>query len=101
MAGLREEFTDKEESRVGGASGLQTNLAHLAAADLTDESSAQQKFKMRKASSIWKLNSVHKNIGRERLLSDFIGHEISDLENYQSNVEPSVKIIGAKFKFRP
>lgn len=39
LAALREEFTDKEESRVGGPSAL-IGFAHLAAADSTDENPA-------------------------------------------------------------
>lgn len=88
MAGLREDLTDKDESRVGGVGGIQANIAHLAAltpAELTDEnqSTAQQKFKMRKPSSILKLSGAR----RDRLPSDFPVQEISDLEAYQSNVD--------------
>lgn len=98
LAGLREDLTDKDESRVGGISGLQSNIAHLAPADLTDEnySSAQQKFKMRKPSSILKLSGAR----RDRLPSDILVPDISDMENYQSNADQSVRIFGAKFKLR-
>lgn len=40
------------------------------------------------------------NVARERLLSDAQGQEVSDLENYRSNGEQSVRIFGRKFKFR-
>lgn len=94
LAQLREELTDKEESRLGGLSSIQMSIAQLAAADSTDD---QLGFNP-KLGSMGRHASILKfNAARERILSDF---QASDIENCWSNVEQSVRKFGGKLKFR-